>query len=182
MGIDMNGLTLRHPKKGLLDDPELVKVVEHIFFDGDEAKTRLHRYLALKTYKMHGELNWKDTVKYWAFLAKLDVDDMPKTQSMADKLLEKAARPDERVQEVNMRIRQPVQLDQNALSVKRHRWKKKLLDSKVYSMHDFRKLIAYYMSMNLMEEENSIYNLELTQVYAEIVRLKDKLAVIRLDQ
>ena len=175
-------MTIKQPKKGLLDDPELVELVKHIYFDGDEAKTRLNRYLALKVYMMHDELDWKDTEKYWGFLAKLDPDDMPKTQAIADRLMEKLNRPDERVQEVNMRIRMPVQLDKDALKVKRYRWKKTLLNSKVYSMHDFKKLISYYMSLDLMEEENSIYNLDITQVYSEIVRLRDQLATIRLPQ
>ncbi|AGG58302.1 hypothetical protein VPDG_00141 [Vibrio phage henriette 12B8] len=171
---------LKQPHTGLLDDPEMVAIVEHIFFEGNEAKTKLHRFLALKIYKMHGELDWKDQPKYWEFLAQLDEDDIPKTQSICNKLMEKLNRPDERVQEVNMRIRMPVQLEADALKVKRYRWKKKLLDSKVHSMYDFKKLISYYMSMGLMEEENSIYNLDLTQVYAEVVRLRDKLAAIKL--
>lgn len=175
-------IALKQPKKGLLDDPELVAVVEHIFFDGDEAKTRLNRYLALKVYKMHGELDWKDTPKYWSFLAKLEPEDIPKTQAVADRLLEKLNRPDERTQEVEMRIRQPIQLEKDALKVKRYRWKKKLLDSKVYSMTDFKRLVNYYISMGLMDDEDCIYNLDLVQVYSEMVRLKDKLVTIKLHE
>lgn len=167
----------KSPIKGMLDDPELVKLVEHIKFENDEHKTRLHRYLALKVYKMHGELAWTDQPKYWSFLAKLDADEVPKTQALCDKLMDKLSKPDERAKEVEMLIRQPVQLEKNALKVKRSRWRKQLLNSKVYSLHDFECLKAYYMEMGLINEENSIYNLQIDQVYQEMIRLKDKLAV-----
>lgn len=165
------------PILGMLDDPELVNVVRHIKFTDDQSKTDLHRYLALKIYKMHGELDWRDQEKYWSFLSKLDAEELPKTQRLCDLMMEKLAKPDERAKETEMLIRQPLQLEKGALKVKKSRWKKQLLNSKHYSLHDLNLLVNYYVEMDMISEPNSIFNLQLEQVYGELIRLKDKLSV-----
>lgn len=169
------------PISGLLDDPEMVKLVEHIKFDGDKPKTQLHRYLALKVYKMHNELHWREQPKYWAFLAQVNEEDLPKTKRQADIMIEKASKPDEKAMEVRNLIRQPLRLDKNALKVKKSRWKKQMQSSKIYSYYDFQRLVKHYMTTGKMPSEECIYNLEIAQVYAEITRLQDKLITIPLD-
>lgn len=165
------------PLLGLLDKPELVKIVEHIKFDDDQGKTELHRYLALKIYVMHGELDWKDKPSYWSFLAAIDIEDLPKTKRQCDAMMEKLRRPDEKLQETSMLLRQPLKLDKAAAKVKRSRWRKTFLNSNIYSLNDFDKLMHYLFNSGLTAELHSVYNCSIEQITSEIDRLQDKLTV-----